>query len=59
MPAITHQDLEAHMRIPHPLLLAFVGSLTLVESKYVPSIDHDASNTAGIDHPKSPGLAGM
>ena len=47
------------MRVPRPLLLAFVGSLALVESKYVPSIDHDALDTAGTNHPKSPGLAGM
>ena len=47
------------MRIPHPLLLAFVGSLTLVGSKYVPFIDHDALNIAATDHPKSSGLAGI
>ena len=47
------------MRIPHTLLLAFAGSLTLVGSQHVPFIDHDALNIAVTNRPESPGLAGM
>ncbi len=46
------------MRVRHPLLLAFVGSLALARGKYVP-FNHDVLNIAGTDDPASPGLVGM